>query len=53
MKLQINDDLIRVVVLYVEGLYSQIYDELYCTKERYEEILLEFGTSNKYRIIKV
>lgn len=53
MKLQINDDLIRVVVLCIEGVYSQIYDELYCTKERYEEIVLEFGTSNKYRIIEI
>lgn len=53
MELQINDGLIRVVILCIEGLYSQIYDELYCTKEKYEQLLSEFGGSDKYRVVKL
>lgn len=53
MELQINDGLIRVVILCVSGLYSQIYDELYCTKEKYEQLMLEFGDSKKYKIVEI
>lgn len=51
MELQINEGLIRVVILSVDSLYTQIYDELYCSKERYDEILTEFGDSNGYKIV--
>ncbi len=53
MELQINDVLIRVVILAVDGLYTQIYDELYCSNERYNEILAEYGGSRKYKIISI
>lgn len=51
MELQINEGLIRVVILAVDNLYTQIYDELYCSKEKYNEILSELGDSDKYKII--
>lgn len=51
MELQINEELIRVVILSVDGIYTQIYDEVYCSKEKYSEILTEFGKSDRYRII--
>ncbi len=53
MELQINKGLIRVVILAVDGLYTQIYDELYCFSDRYNEILTEFGDSDKYKIITI
>lgn len=53
MELQINEGLIRVVILDIDGLYTQIYDELYCSKERYNEILSGFGESNKYKIVVI
>lgn len=53
MELQINEGLIRVLILDVDNLYTQIYDELYCSKERYNEILSEFGESNKYKIVVI
>ncbi len=53
MELQINDGLVRVVILAVDGLYTQIYDELYCSSERYKEILAELGDSRKYKIISI
>ncbi len=53
MELQINEGLIRVVILDIDGLYTQIYDELYYSKERYNEILSEFGDSVKYKIITI
>ena len=51
MDLQIKSNLIRIVILSVDGLYSQIYDEIYCDQNKYHEILAEFGGSDKYRVI--
>ena len=53
MELQLKNDLIRVVILSVDGLYSQIYDEIYCNENKYQEILSEFGGSEKYRILVI
>ena len=53
MELQLKSNLIRVVILSVDGLYSQIYDEIYCDENKYQEILSEFGGSEKYRILVI
>lgn len=53
MELQLKNNLIRVVILSVDGLYSQIYDEIYCNENKYQEILSEFGGSEKYRILVI
>lgn len=51
MELQPKNNLIRVVILSVDYLYSQIYDEIYCDENKYQEILAEFGDSEKYKVI--
>lgn len=53
MELQLKNNLIRVVILSVDGLYSQIYDEIYCDENKYQKILSEFGGSEKYRILVI
>lgn len=53
MELQMKSNLLRVVILSVDGLYSQIYDEIYCDQDKYNEILKEFGGSDKYRVINI
>ena len=53
MELQLKNNLIRVVILSVDGLYSRIYDEIYCDQDRYSEILKEFGGSDKYKVVIV
>lgn len=53
MELQMKSNLLRVVILSVDGLYSQIYDAIYCDHDRYNEILKEFGDSDKYRVINI
>ena len=53
MELQLKNNLIRVVILSVDDLYSQIYDEIYCDENKYQEILSEFGGSEKYRILVI
>lgn len=53
MKLQMKNSLLRVVILSVDGLYSQIYDEFYCNQDRYNEILAEFGDSSRYKIVTI
>ena len=53
MELQINKDLIRVVILDIDNLYTQIYDEIYCSKEKYKEILIKFNNSDKYKIVVI
>ena len=51
MELKIKSSLLRVVILCIDGLYSQIYDEIYCDQDRYNKILSEFGDSDKYKVI--
>lgn len=53
MELQINKDLIRVVILTVDGFYTQIYEEIYCSKEKYNEILTNWKGSDKYKVIRI
>ena len=53
MELQLKNNLIRVVILSVDGLYSQIYDEIYCDQDNYNKILAEFGGSDKYKVINI
>ena len=53
MELQLKDKLIRVVVLSVDGLYSQIYDEIYCDEKKYEELLKNFCDTGRYRVIRI
>lgn len=53
MELTINENLMRVVILCIDGLYSHIYDEVYCTKDIYYEILVEYGNSSKYKVVLV
>lgn len=51
MELQINEGLDRVIILALDNLYTQIYDELYCSKERYDETLTEFYSSDQYKVV--
>lgn len=53
MGLQMKSNLLMVGVLSVNGLYSQIYDEIYCDQNKYNEILVEFGDSDKYKVISI
>ncbi len=53
MNINLDDNIIRVVILIISGLYTQIYDELYCTIEKYNKLQLEFGDSSMYKIIKI
>lgn len=53
MTVNIKGDALRVVILSIAGLYTQIYDELYCTEDRYQEILSEFGNSDEYKIVLI
>ena len=35
MNITYSDDIIRVVVLDVSGIYAQIFDEIYCKESEY------------------
>lgn len=51
MVTEISEDLIRVVVLDISGVYTLIYDELYCSKEKYNDVLIKYDKSDKYKIV--
>ena len=53
MNITYSDDIIRVVVLDVSGLYTQIYDEIYCKESEYSAIVDKFDVSSKYKVIKI
>lgn len=51
MQIQIKNDFIRIVILTIDGLYTQIYDEIYCDIDKYRKIQSKFGSSEKYKVI--
>ena len=51
MKVTYSDDIIRVVILDISGLYTQIYDEIYCQESEYSAIVSKFGVSSKYKVV--
>lgn len=53
MCVDVEENIIRVVILVVNCIYSQIYDELYCSKERYNRLLSEYSDSDKYKVIVI
>lgn len=53
MELQMKSNLLRVIIMDVSGVYAQMYDEIYCDQDRYNEILAEFVCSDKYKVIKI
>lgn len=53
MKTTYGDNIIRVVVLDISGLYTQIYDEIYCKESEYSGIIEKFSISSKYKVVKI
>ena len=53
MCVDVEENIIRVVILAVNGIYAQIYDEVYCTKEKYNRLLSEYGDSDAYKVIVI
>lgn len=53
MIVKIEKGMKRVIVLDISGIYCQIYDEIYCSNERYKNILEEFGVSDKYKVVLI
>ena len=53
MKTTYGDNIIRVVVLDISGLYTQIYDEIYCNESEYLGIIEKFSVSSKYKVVKI
>ena len=53
MNFTYDEDVIRVVVLDISGVYSQIFDEIYCKNNEYQNIVDKYNTLNKYKVIKI
>ena len=51
MKIETDEDMIRLLVLDISGVYTQIVNEIYETKDTEEEIRNEYG-DEKYRIVR-
>lgn len=51
MKIEICNDSLRVVVLDISGLYTQIYDEIYCTRDKLEGIRNKYNNTMLWRVI--
>lgn len=46
----INDDIMRLTVLDISGVYSKIYDEIYIEKNKVDEIISKYDLDT-YRIV--
>lgn len=53
MELQIKSDLIHIVILDIDRVYTQIYDEMWVSEIEYHQIRKAYGNYHKYRIIRL
>ena len=53
MNITYGDDIIRVVVLDISGIYAQIFDEIYCNEFEYTAIVDKYSISSKYKVVKI
>lgn len=53
MNFTYDEDVIRVVILDISGVYSQIFDEIYCKSNEYHNIVDEYSALSKYKVIKI
>lgn len=53
MNITYSDDIIRVVVLDTSGIYCQIFDEVYCKSNEYQDIVDKYSVSKKYKVVLV
>lgn len=53
MNIIYSDDIIRVVVLDISGIYAQIFDEIYCKESEYSVIADKFTDQSKYKIVRL
>ncbi len=53
MTLEIQENIMRVIILEIGGLYSSIYDEVYCTGEEFELLQFKYCNKRKWRIVVV
>ena len=51
MKIEIDEDMIRLLVLDVSGVYSHIVEEQYVTKDMEQEIRSQYS-DEKYRVVR-
>ena len=51
IKSEIKDNLIRVIILDVSGIYSQIHNEGYFEKKQLEEIKKQYSDTQRWRVV--
>lgn len=50
MIVNINDNLIRIIILDISGVYSQIYNEGYFSQQEIEEIKQQYLDAKHWRV---
>ena len=53
MKIEINKDMIRLLVLDVSGIYSKIHDEIYTTLENESGVRNKYSNVDEFQVVKV
>ena len=51
IKSEIKDNLIRVIILDVSGIYSQIHNEGYFEEKQLEEIKKQYSDTERWRVV--
>lgn len=53
ISVEISDNIIRVVILKIDGVYTQIHNELYCNETELEDIEKTYCDKSKWRIVTI
>ena len=51
MNININEDLVRVIILDISGVYTQIHNQGYFSKDSIEEINQQYSDTKHWRVI--
>lgn len=53
MKVVIDENIVRIVILDISGIYAKIHNQGYFDKEILEDIKYQYSDNNKWQIIVI
>lgn len=51
MKADISEDIVRVIVLNISGIYAQIHNQGYFDKSSIDDIKLQYSNTERWRVV--
>ena len=53
MNITYGDNIMRVIILDISGVYAQIFDEVYCKRSEYKDLVDKYRMFKKYKVVLI